>query len=105
MGRVGGDMELLAEMTELFIEDYPRLLSEIQNSIKRHDSTALEYNAHTLKGAIGNFAAASAVEAAFRLEKMGSDSNTVHADKAYAVLEKEMERLEPALYALIGKKQ
>ena len=104
MERVGGDMELLAEITELFLEDCPKLLSEIQDSIVRRDNAALEHNAHALKGSVSNFAAASAVEAAFKLEKMGSDGDITHADEAYQVLAREIERLEPALSALVGKK-
>jgi CheY-like chemotaxis protein len=105
MERVGGDMELLAEMAELFVKDYPRLLSEIQSSIEHGDSATLERSAHTLKGSVGNFAAASAVEAAFRLEKMGRDGDISYANEAYVVLEREVDRLGPALHALIGKKQ
>ena len=104
MERVGGDMELLAEMTELFLEDCPRLLSRIRDSIGCHDNAALEHSAHTLKGSVSNFAAASAFEAAFKLEKMGGDGDVTHADEAYATLEREMKRLEPALFALLGRK-
>ncbi len=49
---------------------------------------------------MGIFAAASAVEAAFRLEEIGRDGDTTHAEEAYTALEREIQRLEPVLVAL-----
>ncbi len=103
MERVGGDTELLVELIDLFSSDCPRLMSEIHDAIERNDKQALEYVAHTLKGSVGNFSATNAFEAAFRLEKMGREGDTTHAQEAYAVLEREIKRLEPALAALEKK--
>lgn len=100
MNRVSGDTELLAEMIGLFSSDCPRLMSEMHDAIERNDKQALEYVAHTLKGTVGNFSAANAFEAALRLEKMGREGDTTHAKEAYAMLEREIRRLEPALAAL-----
>jgi two-component system, sensor histidine kinase and response regulator len=103
MERVGDDMELLTDMAELFLDDCPRLMSEIRESITRQDSKVLEHSAHTLKGSASNFSAASVVEAAFRLEQMGRDGDITHAEAAYATLEQEMQRLEPVLM-MFGKR-
>lgn len=100
LDRVDGDMELLAEMVEIFLEDCPGLLTGIQKAIESQDVEALEYSAHTLKGAVGNFAAVGAFEAAFKLEEMGRTSNIIGANEAYMTLAGEMERLRPVLSAL-----
>ena len=100
MERVDGDVELLAQMAELFLDDCPRLLSEIQEAITRSDSKALEYVAHTLKGSVGNFSAVAASDAALRLEMMGRDGDMTHAAEAYTALEAEIKRFESALAAL-----
>ena len=98
--RVDGDVELLSEMVELFLDDCPRLLSQIRESIAHHDNKLLERNAHIIKGAVGNFSAAPAFEAAYRLEEMGRDGDISHAEEAYTTLEGELERLEPTLMTL-----
>ncbi len=97
---VDGDVEFLRELVEMFIEDYPRLLSEIREAVTRGDSKALESTAHTLKGSVGNFDAKAVFKAALKLENMGRNEDLSHAEEAYAALEKEFERLKPALESL-----
>ena len=53
--RVGGDEELLKEIAEIFLEDYPKVLAEIQAALACGDARRLEQSAHTLKGSAGNF--------------------------------------------------
>jgi two-component system sensor histidine kinase/response regulator len=93
MERVDGDIELLMEMIELFISDYPRLMSNIKNSITQKDSKELARNAHTLKGSVGNFAANSVYDTALTLEIMGRNNDISDAGEAYIKLEKESIRL------------
>ena len=100
LARFGKDRELLQEIVVLFLDEAPRLLSEIRASITRRDANALERAAHTLKGAVGNFGARSAFEAALRLEVMGRDGDFAKAAEACVELEKEIARLERALAAL-----
>lgn len=71
LARVGGDQELLREIAVLFIEECPRAFAEIQEAIVAGDAAKLENAAHALKGSVANFGARDAVDAAFRLEKMG----------------------------------
>jgi CheY-like chemotaxis protein len=101
LDRVDGDMELLSDMVELFVEDCPNLLSEIKDAVNRNDSKALERSAHTLKGAVANFAAETPFEAALNLENMGRNSDLEHAEKAFNILEQEIKRLELAIKALV----
>jgi hypothetical protein len=49
---------------------------------------------------VGNFAARPAFEAALKLEMIGREGSLAHAEEAYAALEKEIERLQPALAGL-----
>ncbi len=100
LARFGSDRELLQEIVALFLDEAPRLRSEIRASITRRDAKALERAAHTLKGAVGNFGARSASEAALRLEVMGRDGDFAKAAEACVELEKEIARLERALAAL-----
>src|SRR5712691_8641718 len=60
MERLEGDAGLLAEMVGLFLQDYPRLLAAMREAAARGDAKSLERAAHTLKGAVSNFAAPAA---------------------------------------------
>ena len=91
--RVGGDTRALAEVARIFLADAPRRLREIKHAIDTGDARALRAAAHTLKGAVSNFGAGGAVEAAFELQKLG---DTAELDEAPAALE----RLEAELRAV-----
>ncbi len=58
--------------------------------------------AHTLKGAVSNFAAPAATEAASRLQQMGESGKLGDARAGTKVLERELERLQDALAALVS---
>lgn len=104
LARVDGDHELLTEMAELFLEESPRFVKEIQTAVERGDTQTLSYAAHTLKGSVGNFAATEAAEAARQLEQMGRKGDLAGADRELARLEAALARLAPALTELGGMK-
>ncbi|MCB0265028.1 MAG: Hpt domain-containing protein [Calditrichia bacterium] len=95
--RVDDDVELLGELIELFLEDYPDLITEIEKAIQQKDAIALKKAAHTLKGAVGNFCAEGAFEASRKLEAIGAQGNleTVAAD--FQQLQQEMQNVTKAL--------
>jgi PAS domain S-box-containing protein len=99
---VDGDMELLRTIVERFLDKSPTMLAKIQEAIASSDSKALEFNAHSLKGTVGNFFAEPAREAATRLETLGREGNLTDARQAYGELEREMDRLGGRL-AELGK--
>jgi HPt (histidine-containing phosphotransfer) domain-containing protein len=68
MDRVGGDEGLLRELAVIFLEDYPRQLGIIEEAIAKQDWKTAERESHGLKGAVANFSASDAVEAARTLE-------------------------------------
>jgi two-component system, sensor histidine kinase and response regulator len=98
--RVGGDVEFLGEIADLFVEDCPKLLTEIRSAIAARNATALEHAAHTLKGSVANFGAEPARQAAFRLEMLGRSGDLQPAQEACTVLEQEVQRFTAALTAL-----
>jgi hypothetical protein len=50
LARVGGDRELLAEISKLFVEDAPRHLERIRAALDARDGDALRRAAHGLQG-------------------------------------------------------
>jgi HPt (histidine-containing phosphotransfer) domain-containing protein len=101
--RVDGDMALLREIVGLFLEDSPKLMQEIRTAVQQRDAAKLRRAAHTLKGSVGNFGAASAVEAALSLEMMGKSGVLHDLDTAFRRLEEVMAKVEPAIAALAAE--
>jgi len=100
--RVGGDEELLKEIAALFLSDYPRLLAEVRDAFHRKDPERLEKAAHALKGAVSNFGAESATQAALKLEIMGRERELADSAPAIMHMEREIERVAAEL-AVVGK--
>jgi len=71
MSRVGGDAELLKELAQLFLEEYPRLMAELRQAYEQGDAKQVERSAHGLKGSVANFGAKRAVDAAWQIEQLG----------------------------------
>jgi signal transduction histidine kinase/ligand-binding sensor domain-containing protein/CheY-like chemotaxis protein len=102
--RSSADQELLIQIASMFLSDCPRLMSSIKDAIRCSDYEALAFAAHRLKGAVGNFYAGAASEAAQRLEMMAEKRDLKGLDAALVELEVEIERLSEALsFFLKGK--
>ena len=97
LDRVEGDQELLSEMVNLFVEDAPNLLAAMREALQKGDMPVLERSAHSLKGAASNLSAQPAAAAAFQLEKDAKQTNAEAAKASLLAVEKEMDRLLPAL--------
>jgi CheY-like chemotaxis protein len=97
---VEGDRRLLREAVRLFLADYPKRLREARDAIRRGNAASLYRAAHTLKGAIGNFAAKDAFAAAQQLEAIGRDARLGGAKDVYRTLESELALLKDELTEL-----
>jgi CheY-like chemotaxis protein len=100
LSRVGGDVELLREVIDLFLDDYPSTLQKIQSAVAASDASALEQHAHSLKGSVSTFGASRAFEAAFQLEKQGRSGHLGGAQEGLIELEQALEALRPELESL-----
>jgi PAS domain S-box-containing protein len=98
--RVGGDARSLAEVARIFLADAPKRLAEIRQAIARGDPAALRGAAHTLKGAVSNFGARAAADAAFELQKLGDAGNLAEAQRVLERLETEMKAVRAELREL-----
>ena len=101
--RVGGDRVALARLVELLLADAPRLVQEIRGAAEAKNAVALQAAAHTLKGAVSNFAAPGATKAAARLQQLGESAHLRGARDACTILEKEIDQLRAALSELVAK--
>jgi HPt (histidine-containing phosphotransfer) domain-containing protein len=95
--RVENDWELLHEMIELFLDSSPRLLSEIDAGMARHDSQTVERATHALKGPMQSISALPAARAAAHLEAIARSGDTKDAAEPLSELKLEFEILFRAL--------
>jgi signal transduction histidine kinase/CheY-like chemotaxis protein len=93
LARVGGDRQLLAEISRLFVDDAPRHLGRIRQALDDRDGDGLRRAAHGLKGAAANFDAAAVVDAARQLEEMGRTAQYDAHEAAWHALTVETDRL------------
>ena len=98
--RMSGDVELLREVIELFKEEYPPLLTDIEVALMQGDAIMLQNAAHTLKGAVAVFSGKSVYEAALKLELMGRNDDLTGGREVYETLKSELNRLIIALTSL-----
>jgi len=103
--RVGGDRKALAELVGIFRADSPKQVARIREAIGEKNASALRAAAHALKGAVSNFAAAAATEAALRLQKMGEAGQLAGAGAALERLEGEIEALLASLGTVAGPRR
>jgi signal transduction histidine kinase/DNA-binding response OmpR family regulator len=101
--RAGDDAVLVKELVHIFLQDVPRLLTDVRDSIARGEARKLKESAHAVKGAASVFGARPTVEAAARLENLGQTGEFAQAAQALPSLEQALTRLQPALLQLAAE--
>jgi len=91
--RVGGDVELLREIGDLFQLECPRELAKLREAIESGDGTAMGHVAHGLKGSAANFGAGPAVGAAVKIEQLARAGQVEQVRGVYDTLEKALDEL------------
>jgi HPt (histidine-containing phosphotransfer) domain-containing protein len=99
--RVDNDRDLLRELIELFKEEFPRLLQQLQEYIVRGDMKSVEDTCHSLKGMLAGLSAMPAAAAVARVEQMGRAGDSRGLSEAVTLLEREVEKLLPELDACV----
>ena len=98
---VNGDKELFKEIADIFIKGLPENTANIRKAIEENNIQEVEHAAHSLKGSIGNFAASTAHEVAYGIERMGKEGRLEEASTALSRLEKELDKLQAAIKAAL----
>ena len=95
--RLGDDLELVTELIELFLEESPMLLADVQHAVDCRDAKAVERSAHRLKGSVGIFGMNATCAAALLMEVLGRKGDLTDADAAYQSLHDELRQLQAEL--------
>ncbi len=103
LDRVDGDMQLLGEITKLFLQECEPLMASAREAMRTGNAGRFAYDIHTLRGMFRNLSAAAAQEAAGKLEELDLVKNLEKVQAAYALLEQEAQALKAELGGMIDK--
>jgi CheY-like chemotaxis protein len=103
--RIPGGIGAVKELAHVLLEECPKLMVEIHNSLSEKDATRLQRSAHTLKASAAVFEAKPVVTAAEKLERLGREGNLGDAEHGLATLEMEVARLCEAMAQVLDNSQ
>jgi PAS domain S-box-containing protein len=92
--RLDGDEELMEEIVQVFMADFPNQLALLKDAISQDNAYALERQAHAMRGAAANIEAKSLKSIAFEIETAGNSKDMSRADSLIEKLEREFEELK-----------
>ena len=102
MDATGGDPELLKEIVGIFLEDFPRMVGDLERALDAADAEAVRRAAHTLKGSVAVLGAKALAVAAKDAEDGARTGDLDAAMAAFARVEEEAKRLVPVLEELLA---
>lgn len=94
---VDNDKELYLSIIEIFKNEWPELIHNIESSLEQKNYLEAEKAAHKLKGSLKNFYADECVEQAQELELACHEEEHEHALQRLEQLKPLCEKLEKAL--------
>jgi CheY-like chemotaxis protein/HPt (histidine-containing phosphotransfer) domain-containing protein len=101
--RIGGDPELLADISRLFVTHSPDMLEALRTAAAKGDGAAMASAAHALKGSIGNFTQGRPFEVARALEKIAEGGDVAAARAGIPELEREVQKLCRVLDDIVAR--
>ena len=94
------DPAFLAELIDLFLQDIPERIAEIESALAQGNAAQLTRAAHTVKGSCSNFGANGLARVAQTMEQQGKASAFADATATLPELRAEFALVEAALKQL-----
>jgi CheY-like chemotaxis protein len=101
LARVGGDLDLLRQVTEVFLQEYPKTLSQLCSAIREGDGKTAREAIHSLKGELAYFAAEGAVRELTILRDLLLAGDMEGAANSGERLRQELDGIRPQLARLL----
>ena len=92
-----GDEELVDTLIDIFLDQTPKLLGELDTAVQAKNASAVERTAHSLKGSSGNFGAKNAWQLAQTVEYAGRGGDLSGAAESAKQLGEELHLVMAAL--------
>jgi HPt (histidine-containing phosphotransfer) domain-containing protein len=94
---VGGDVEFMVELMNTFLEDAPRMLTDMDQALQSGDATVLRRSAHSLKSNSAEFGAMDLSELCRELEALSKDGSIAGAEELVGRIKAEFSDVKAAL--------
>jgi len=101
--RIGGDPELLADISRLFVAHSPEMMQALKTAAAADNGVAMASAAHAIKGSIGNFTQGRPYDVARTLEKTAEAGDLAAARSAIPELEREVGKLCRVLDDIVAR--
>jgi HPt (histidine-containing phosphotransfer) domain-containing protein len=96
------DDSFLRELVQIYLEDSPQRIAEIDLSLEQADALRLTRAAHSLKGSSSNFGALELRAVSEKIEHLGRDGKLAEVPALMPELRLEFARVKSALEALVA---
>ncbi len=90
----GGNSELLAEMIQVFLREYPQFLLDLNKDVRLGDSKSIVARSEKLSRLLKKFGESSALDAARRMERFADKLDEKSLEEMLASLELELNQLK-----------
>ncbi len=97
MSNMDGDVELLREIVDIFLETSQDQITVLRNAIRSGDVQTVAIDAHGMKGGASNFCAGAFVESALALEMLAKSGDLTGAEELLARMEEHLEELRAVM--------
>lgn len=92
--RLKGDKEFLTMLLQVFLDDLPSKLENLEQAIREQDIQSIARHAHSLKGACATIGAMSLQDSAFVMEKAARDEDLAVITDAFPELAGQADKLK-----------
>jgi HPt (histidine-containing phosphotransfer) domain-containing protein len=99
IARLGGDEDLARQLVTLFIDECPKMMAEVRDSVADGTPDLVRRAAHAFKGSVSNFITGGPTATALALETIGREGRVAEAPAVLAMLERQVEALMAQLRA------
>ncbi|VAX39359.1 BarA sensory histidine kinase (= VarS = GacS) [hydrothermal vent metagenome] len=100
----GGDAELLYELIDVYLEEEPLLVLEIEKAVTAENGGQLQAAAHKLKGAVRSFGAGTLFDLCLQLETAGRNKQTAGSQNIFRQLRTEAGKMKKDLISYAQQK-
>ncbi|MBC7964301.1 MAG: response regulator [Fuerstia sp.] len=99
--RLGGDLNFLKQLGQLFLDTVPEQLQSLRTAMQNRNRKLIGDLAHSIKGSVRHFFAASAFDSAQRLEVISVTGDIAVIEQTSERLLHEVERLRTELLSML----
>lgn len=95
--RLGDDLQAISDQIDSFLDETPRLMTDLRQALNSRDSRSVERLSHRLKTLARNFGLNQTVAEGLRLEVMGRQGDLSEAEPVYVALQDALQQLRDQL--------